>query len=86
MANDLSNSLKEKDMYMLAAKHLKEGHILKIDERPESEDATSRASRAGGSLPPQSYDGSLRSSSSPAMPLLASQKSIPNSQQEDARF
>ena len=36
-----SGSGKEKDLYMLAATHLKEGHISRIEERPESEDAVS---------------------------------------------
>ena len=36
-----SGSAKEKDLYMLAAAHLKEGHISRIEERPESEDAVS---------------------------------------------
>ncbi len=35
------SSAKEKDLYMLAAAHLKEGHITRIEERPESEDAVS---------------------------------------------
>lgn len=35
--NNLVSSQKSKDLYELAARHLKEGHITKIEERPFSE-------------------------------------------------
>ena len=54
---------KEKDLYVLAATHLKEGHISKIDERPESEDAMSQSRNT------QSRDMGSMQSSTVGLPL-----------------